>query len=85
MSPKIKLDREKIAAFCQRWKIAELSLFGSALRDDFGPESDVDLMVVGEVDEVRLHAAVSEVEKALARTVNYTLLAEAEFRRRRSR
>ena len=45
MSAKIKLDREKIAAFCQRWKITELSLFGSVLRDDFGPESDVDLLV----------------------------------------
>ena len=45
MSAKIPLDREKIAAFCQRWKITELSLFGSVLRDDFGPESDVDLLV----------------------------------------
>lgn len=31
--------------FCQRWKIAELSLFGSAAREDFTPESDVDLLV----------------------------------------
>ncbi|MGH2562122.1 MAG: nucleotidyltransferase family protein [Thermomicrobiales bacterium] len=35
---------EKIAAFCRRWQITELALFGSALRDDFGPESDVDLL-----------------------------------------
>jgi len=45
MSAKISLDREKIAEFCRRWKITELSLFGSVLRDDFGPESDVDLLV----------------------------------------
>ena len=31
--------------FCRRWKITELSLFGSALRDDFGPDSDIDLLV----------------------------------------
>ena len=34
-----------IAEFCRRWKIKELRLFGSALREDFGPESDVDLLV----------------------------------------
>ena len=35
----------KIAEFCQRWQIRELALFGSALRDDFGPDSDVDMLV----------------------------------------
>jgi predicted nucleotidyltransferase len=33
-----------LAAFCQRWQIEELAVFGSALRADFGPESDVDLL-----------------------------------------
>jgi predicted nucleotidyltransferase len=33
-----------LAAFCQRWQIVELAVFGSALRTDFGPESDVDLL-----------------------------------------
>lgn len=36
---------EKIQAFCMRQNISELSLFGSALRDDFGPESDIDLLI----------------------------------------
>jgi predicted nucleotidyltransferase len=36
---------DAIAAFCQRWNVAELSLFGSALRDDFGPDSDVDVLI----------------------------------------
>jgi predicted nucleotidyltransferase len=36
---------DAIAAFCQRWNVAELSLFGSALRDDFGPDSDVDVLL----------------------------------------
>ena len=35
----------QLEEFCQRWKITQLSLFGSALRDDFGPDSDVDLLV----------------------------------------
>jgi predicted nucleotidyltransferase len=41
----ISLDEEKIKDFCRRWKIAEFSLFGSVLREDFGPESDVDVLV----------------------------------------
>jgi uncharacterized protein len=42
---KIQIDEQAIADFCRRWKIAELSLFGSVLRDDFSPESDVDVLV----------------------------------------
>ncbi len=44
MSPQILLDREKIAEFCRRWKITELALFGSVLREDFRSDSDVDLL-----------------------------------------
>jgi predicted nucleotidyltransferase len=35
----------RVEEFCQRWKIVELSLFGSALREDFRPDSDIDLLV----------------------------------------
>lgn len=45
MNARIDISPEKIAAFCKRWQIAELALFGSVLRDDFGPESDVDVLV----------------------------------------
>lgn len=41
----IEVDSEKLRDFCRRWKLAEIALFGSAVRDDFGPESDVDVMV----------------------------------------
>jgi predicted nucleotidyltransferase len=44
-APRIPIDREKIAEFCRRWKITEFALFGSVLRDDFRPESDVDVLV----------------------------------------
>ncbi len=43
--PRIQIDRERIAEFCQTWRITEFSLFGSVLREDFGPESDVDVLV----------------------------------------
>jgi predicted nucleotidyltransferase len=45
MSPRIPIDHEKLAAFCRRWKITEFSLFGSVLREDFRPDSDVDVLV----------------------------------------
>jgi predicted nucleotidyltransferase len=41
----IPLPHELIAEFCRKWRVTELSLFGSVLRDDFGPESDVDVLV----------------------------------------
>jgi len=50
MNVKITLEREKIAEFCQRWKITEFALFGSVLRDDFRPDSDVDVLVTFDPD-----------------------------------
>lgn len=41
----IELPMEKIAEFCDRWQIIEFALFGSVLRDDFRPDSDIDVMV----------------------------------------
>jgi len=42
---KIDIPMDKIEAFCKKWKVRELSLFGSVLREDFGPSSDIDVMV----------------------------------------
>lgn len=48
----IELDHARIAAFCRRNQIRKLSLFGSVLRDDFGPDSDVDILVEFEPEAV---------------------------------
>ena len=45
MKPNIEIPRKEIAEFCRRWRIEELSIFGSALREDFRPDSDVDVLV----------------------------------------
>ena len=45
MNPNVRLDRDALAAFCRKWRIRELSIFGSALRDDFSPDSDLDFLV----------------------------------------
>ena len=40
----ISIPKDRLVDFCRRWKVAEFSLFGSALREDFRPDSDVDLL-----------------------------------------
>jgi predicted nucleotidyltransferase len=42
----IVVPEGEIASFCRRWRVKELALFGSVLRGDFGPDSDVDLLVL---------------------------------------
>lgn len=68
------LPRHKIDEFCRRWKITDLALFGSVLRDDFGPESDIDVLVTfaphaewGLFDHVRME---EELEASLGRKVD---------------
>ena len=41
----ISLPMNDIAEFCQRWQITEFALFGSVLRDDFRPDSDIDILI----------------------------------------
>ncbi len=43
--PRIAVAEDDIVAFCERWDIDEMAVFGSVLRDDFGPDSDVNLLV----------------------------------------
>ncbi|MFZ3072025.1 MAG: nucleotidyltransferase domain-containing protein [Thermodesulfobacteriota bacterium] len=46
----IEIPKEKIAEFCKKWQICEFSFFGSVLRDDFRPESDIDVLVTFDKD-----------------------------------
>ena len=41
----VNIPKKRLADFCRRWKITEFALFGSVLRDDFGPDSDIDVLV----------------------------------------
>ncbi len=41
----IDVSADRIAEFCRKWRVTEFSLFGSVLRDDFSPASDVDILV----------------------------------------
>jgi len=66
MSPKIQIDREKIAEFCRRHHIRKLSLFGSVLRDDFREDSDVDVLVEFEPGHV-VGFRIIDMEEELSR------------------
>lgn len=45
MTSRIEIDRDQLADFCRRWKVSELALFGSVLREGFRKDSDVDVLV----------------------------------------
>ena len=45
MTARIAIDDDAIVAFCRRWGVVKFELFGSVLRDDFCPDSDVDVLL----------------------------------------
>jgi hypothetical protein len=71
---RLQIPRDKLAAFCRRNHIRKMSLFGSALREDFGPESDVDILVEFEpgqsVGLIRLAGMEIELSDILGRKVD---------------
>jgi len=95
-SSAIDLPAERIAEFCRRHHIRKLSLFGSVLRDDFGPDSDVDVLVEFEPGRtpglaiIRIEDELSELlggrkvdlvlESALNRRIRKHVIEEAEVR-----
>jgi len=73
MSPKLTIDRNRIADFCRRHHIRRLALFGSVLREDFGPGSDVDVLVEfepGHVPGLAFFSMQEELSRLLGRPVD---------------
>ena len=72
MQRQLSIDRERLTAFCRRYHIRKLAFFGSVLRDDFRPDSDVDVVfdVVGDLDYWRLGGLSMDLQDALARRVD---------------
>ncbi len=65
----INIPKEKIAEFCKKNHIRRLSLFGSVLRDDFGPGSDVDVLVEFEEGRVPGLITLSGMELELSELI----------------
>ena len=71
--PRIAIDHERLAGFCRRNHIRRLALFGSVLREDFRPDSDVDVLVEFEPAQVpglRFFALERELSEILGRKVD---------------
>jgi len=71
---KINIPKDRIAEFCKRNRVRRLSLFGSVLRKDFGPDSDVDILVEFEpgtrMGLIRLSGLEIELGKIVGRKVD---------------
>ncbi|MEK6767206.1 MAG: nucleotidyltransferase domain-containing protein [Planctomycetota bacterium] len=84
---KIRIDipKEKIAEFCLKWNICEFSLFGSVLREDFQPESDIDILVTFRDDAKHtlfgLVHMKNELKKIFGREVDFVTRRSVESSR----
>ena len=66
VEPRIEISKDRIAAFCRRYHIRSLSIFGSVLREDFGPDSDVDVLVEFEPEAQVGFIALSRMRRELS-------------------
>jgi hypothetical protein len=66
MEPSIQVDREQIAAFCEKHHLTKLALFGSVLTERFGPESDVDVLFEYDPHHVPTLFDVARMERELS-------------------
>jgi uncharacterized protein len=66
MNPKISFPKEAVAAFCREHGIKQLAVFGSALRADFRPDSDIDLLVEFEPDQAPGLFGIARMERELS-------------------
>ncbi len=65
MSLRIAIDHERVGELCRRSHVRRLSFFGSVLRDDFGAESDVDVLVEFEPEATVGYFAMARLEREL--------------------
>ena len=86
MNLRIDTTRDQIAAFCGRWQVTELALFGSVLREDFGPNSDIDVLVRFDRQARHTLLDVGQMENELSRILgrNVDLIERTALERSRN-
>ena len=67
MMGRIKVDKKEVAAFCKRYRIRSFAFYGSVLREDFGPGSDVDVLVEFEPGAAPGLFSIARMERELTR------------------
>lgn len=78
MAVKIPVPQDKISDFCKRHSIRKLSLFGSVLRDDFMPDSDIDVLIEFEPG-CTPGLAIVDIEEELSHLLGNRRVDQAEF------
>ena len=71
MNKNIAIPKDKVADFCRRHHIQKLAVFGSALGDDFGPDSDVDMLVEFEKDWEPGFMGLASMERELSSIIGW--------------
>ena len=66
LASRIGVPMNAIEVFCDRWQVEELALFGSVLRDDFGPDSDIDILIRFNTERTPGLFGIAEMERELA-------------------
>ena len=66
MNQSVYVPRDRVASFCRGWGIRRLAIFGSALRSDFGPDSDIDVLVEFEPDRTPGLLSIARMERELS-------------------
>ena len=66
MNPQVQISKDRIASFCQERGVRRLAIFGSALRPDFGPDSDVDVLVEFDADSIPSLLGMARMERELS-------------------
>lgn len=89
---RIELPMREIADFCRRWNVREFAVFGSALRDDFQPESDLDVLVtfdeaasIGLPAFVRMHNELAAITGRSVDIIPRDAVVESTNQRRKQR
>ena len=82
MNSQVAIPKDALAAFCRKHGIKRLSIFGSALREDFGPESDIDVLVEFEPGRIPglfgVAGMESELSELFGRDVDLVTRSEVE-------
>jgi len=66
LNPTLAIPKDEVASFCQEWGVRRLSIFGSAIRPDFRPDSDIDVLVEFEPDRIPGLLRIARMERELS-------------------
>ena len=73
-------DIDKLIKICRDNDVTSIGVFGSMARGEATGKSDIDVLIIGKIDENRLLREINQLEKVLKREVNYSIFQRDEFK-----